>query len=57
MLGHKARDFRQHVSVSLDDLVSDDNFYRMSRIASISASSAAWPPISTRTWGVPPSIR
>ena len=28
MLGHKARDFRQHVSVSLDDLVPDDNFYR-----------------------------
>ena len=28
MLGHKARDFRQHVSVSLDGLVPDDNFYR-----------------------------
>jgi len=28
MLGHKARDFRQHVAISLDDLVPKDNFYR-----------------------------
>ena len=28
MLGHKARDFRQHESISLEDLVPDDNFYR-----------------------------
>ncbi len=28
MLGHKARDFRQHAAVSLEDLVPKDNFYR-----------------------------
>src|SRR5919106_1562455 len=28
MLGHKAREFKQHVSISLEDLVPDDNFYR-----------------------------
>jgi transposase len=28
MLGHKTRDFRKHVSISLEDLVSQDNFYR-----------------------------
>jgi transposase len=28
MLGHKARDFRQHESISLEDLVPEDNFYR-----------------------------
>ena len=28
MLGHKARDFRKHVSISLEDLVPQDNFYR-----------------------------
>jgi transposase len=27
MLGHKARDFRKHVSISLEDLVPQDNFY------------------------------
>lgn len=27
MLGHKTRDFRQHVAISLDDLVPNDNFY------------------------------
>lgn len=28
MIGHKKRVFRQHVAVSLDDLVPEDNFYR-----------------------------
>src|SRR5258706_5877072 len=28
MLGHKTRDFRQHESISLEDLVPKDNFYR-----------------------------
>ena len=28
MLGLKAREFRQHVSISLEDLVPKDNFYR-----------------------------
>jgi hypothetical protein len=28
MLDQKAKNFKQHVSVSLDDLVPDDNFYR-----------------------------
>ena len=28
MLGHKTRDFRQHVCISLEDLVPEDNFYR-----------------------------
>jgi transposase len=28
MLGHKARDFRKHVSISIEDLVPQDNFYR-----------------------------
>jgi len=28
MLGHKAREFKQHQSISLDDLVPADNFYR-----------------------------
>jgi transposase len=28
MLGHKARDFRKHVSIFLEDLVPQDNFYR-----------------------------
>ena len=28
MLGCKARDFRSHEAVSLDDLVPEDNFYR-----------------------------
>ena len=28
MLGHKARDFRQHECISLEDLVPEDNFYR-----------------------------
>jgi transposase len=28
VLGHKARNFRQHVSISLEDLVPQDNFYR-----------------------------
>jgi transposase len=28
MLGHKSRDFRKHVSISLEDLVPKDNFYR-----------------------------
>ena len=28
MLGHKAREFKQHQSISLEDLVPDDNFYR-----------------------------
>ena len=28
MLGHKASEFRQHQSISLEDLVPDDNFYR-----------------------------
>ena len=27
MLGHKARKFKQHQSLLLDDLVPDDNFY------------------------------
>ena len=29
MLGHKPRDFRIHVSISLEDLVPQDNFYRL----------------------------
>ena len=28
MLGHKTRNFRQHESISLEDLVPKDNFYR-----------------------------
>lgn len=28
MLGHKAREFRQYTTVSLDDLIPEDNFYR-----------------------------
>jgi hypothetical protein len=28
MLCQKAREFRQHESISLEDLVPDDNFYR-----------------------------
>src|SRR5688500_16505014 len=28
MLGHKAREFKQHQSISLEDLVPDNNFYR-----------------------------
>ncbi|HLO15749.1 MAG TPA: IS1182 family transposase [Anaerolineales bacterium] len=28
MLGHKAREFKQHKSISLEDLVPDGNFYR-----------------------------
>ena len=28
MLGHKARDFRKHISISLEDLVPQNNFYR-----------------------------
>src|SRR4030095_9499881 len=28
MLGHKAREFKQHKSISLEDLVPPDNFYR-----------------------------
>jgi transposase len=28
MLGHKPREFKQHKSISLEDLVPDDNFYR-----------------------------
>jgi transposase len=28
MLGHKAREFKQHQSISLEELVPDDNFYR-----------------------------
>ena len=28
MIGHKNRVFSQHVAVSLDDLVPDDNFFR-----------------------------
>ncbi len=28
MLGHKAREFKQHQSISLEDLVPADNFYR-----------------------------
>jgi transposase len=28
MLGHKVREFKQHQSISLEDLVPDDNFYR-----------------------------
>jgi len=28
MLGHKAREFKHHKSISLEDLVPDDNFYR-----------------------------
>src|SRR5688572_24040110 len=28
MLGHKTREFKQHKSISLEDLVPDDNFYR-----------------------------
>jgi transposase len=28
MLGYKAREFKQHKSISLEDLVPDDNFYR-----------------------------
>jgi transposase len=28
MLGHKAREFKQHKSISLEDFVPDDNFYR-----------------------------
>ena len=28
MLGHKAREFKLHKSVSLEDLVPTDNFYR-----------------------------
>jgi transposase len=28
MLGHKAREFKQHKSISLEDLVPADNFYR-----------------------------
>jgi transposase len=28
MLGHKAREFKQHKSISLEDLVPDENFYR-----------------------------
>ncbi|HLO27760.1 MAG TPA: IS1182 family transposase [Anaerolineales bacterium] len=28
MLSHKAREFKQHQSISLEDLVPDDNFYR-----------------------------
>jgi transposase len=28
MLGHKAREFKQHKSISLEDLVPQDNFYR-----------------------------
>ena len=28
MLGHKSREFKQHVAVSLEALVPRDNFYR-----------------------------
>lgn len=28
MLGHKAREFKQHQSISLEGLVPDGNFYR-----------------------------
>ena len=28
MLGHKAREFKQHESIALEDLVPNDNFYR-----------------------------
>jgi len=28
MLGHKAREFKQHKSISLEDLIPEDNFYR-----------------------------
>jgi transposase len=28
MLGHKAREFKQHKSITLEDLVPNDNFYR-----------------------------
>jgi hypothetical protein len=28
MLGCKTRDFKQHESISLEDLVPEDNFYR-----------------------------
>ena len=28
MLGHKTREFKHHKSISLEDLVPDDNFYR-----------------------------
>jgi transposase len=28
MLGHKAREFKQHQSISLEDLVPEENFYR-----------------------------
>src|SRR5688500_5314176 len=28
MLGHKAREFKQHKSISLEELVPEDNFYR-----------------------------
>ena len=28
MLGHNAREFKQHQFISLEDLVPDDNFYR-----------------------------
>ena len=28
MLSHMAREFKQHQSISLEDLVPDDNFYR-----------------------------
>jgi len=28
MLGYKAREFKQHEFLSLEDLVPEDNFYR-----------------------------
>jgi hypothetical protein len=28
MLGHKSRAFKQHVAISLEDLVPKENFYR-----------------------------
>ena len=28
ILGHKPREFKQHKSISLEELVPDDNFYR-----------------------------
>lgn len=36
MLGHKAREFKQHKSISLEDLVLDDNFYRQVEHSSLS---------------------
>jgi len=44
MLGHKAREFKQHKSISLEDLVPADNFYRKLNEALISVLFVSWLP-------------